>query len=389
MDNIDYLQDKLSHFELKYPNRPLYCSLRMIGASIASLFIKNSKKIKDKIIIVFDIKGELGDAIIASNFIYNLYIYLKDSNITFILYYPNKEVLASIFTGLPKQILLTNNKKQTFNTLKIELNRFPKVSLEIKTKNLRLNNLLESWHKFFIYNRKFFSLSSQIDTLANDYTEILEGKRINQADIGGILGLTEKFTYKIPIQNEEKTLKKLNLENSKFITIQRSVSASYNNSTNNKLWPKEYYQDLIYKLKELFPNYKFVQIGANNKNFNTNFTGIDKNLQGKTSLEEIKVILKHSSLHIDIEGGLVHLRHALNGGPSIVLFGPTSQNIYGYSENLNLRTNACRKPCEWITNDWMTHCPRKIDKNICMKSLTPDFVFNEIKNFIEQKNILI
>lgn len=40
--------------------------------------------------------------------------------------------------------------------------------------------------------------------------------------------------------------------------------------------------------------------------------------------EKLKVILKHAKLHIDSEGGLVHLRHAIKGGPSVVLFGPTS-----------------------------------------------------------------
>ena len=381
MNNLNYLQEKLTHFELKYNNRPIYCSFRMICSSIYSLFIKNSKKLKNKPVIVFDIKGGLGDAIIASNFIYNLYLYIKDPNIMLIVYYPNKEILQTIFSGLPKQILLTHSKKQANGNLYIELNRFPKVPYILEQKNKRLQKLLISWHKFFTHNHKFFDLLPKIDGLANDYSEILGAKRFNQADIGGILGLTERFNYKIPIQNEEETLKKFNLLNSKFITIQRSVPASYKTSINNKLWPAQYYQELIYKLKNLLSNYQIVQLGTVNKNFTSDFNCVDKNLEGKTSLEETKVLLKNSLLHIDYEGGLVHLRHALNAGPSVVLFGPTSPNTYGYSENLNLRTTACNKSCEWVTNDWMTRCPRRINKHICMKSLTPDFVFEEIKKF--------
>lgn len=90
-------------------------------------------------------------------------------------------------------------------------------------------------------------------------------------------------------------------------------------------------------------------------------------------------------MHIDTEGGLVHLRHALGGGPSVVLFGPTSPQVYGYKENLNLRSDKCSVPCEWVVDDWLTRCPRRTDKHLCMCSLSPEYVAEQINLFIKQQ----
>lgn len=389
MNKLNYLQKKLVHFQLKYPNSPLYCAFRMFLSSILALFInENIKFNKNNIIILFDVKGGLGDAIIASNFINCFYNYVKDPNIKIKIIYNSKEIIDTIFSGLPKDIVLHTNTIGIKTNLRIELNRFPKVPLKIKTKNPRLNNILNTWHNFFFYNHKLIDTQPNFDGLANDYAEILELKRINQADIGGILNLSEAFEYKIPIKNEAAILKNFTLSNIKYITIHLGRPIGIKALTNNKLWPEEYWQILIKNLKKQYPDYTLVLLGINKKRIFRIFEDIDIDLRNKTSLEDIKIILKNSLLHIDTEGGFIHLRHALKGGPSVVLFGPTNPKIYGYTENLNLRSKSCLKPCEWVTNDWMTRCPRRNNKNICMKSLTPDIVFYETKRFIDNKGIL-
>ena len=90
-------------------------------------------------------------------------------------------------------------------------------------------------------------------------------------------------------------------------------------------------------------------------------------------------------VNIDNEGGNVHLRHALNGGISAVIYGPTAPEFYGYSENINLRGNGCKYPCEWVINNWQANCARGFEsENLpCMNSLTPEIVFNNIKKVLE------
>ena len=105
---------------------------------------------------------------------------------------------------------------------------------------------------------------------------------------------------------------------------------------------------------------------------------IDINLIEKTSLPDLAGLLQNARLHIDCEGGLVHFRHALRGGKSIVIFGPTSPEFFGYSENINLRSSACPIPCEWLVKNWQDNCLRNSSKKSCMLNLHPEHVISEL-----------
>ena len=114
---------------------------------------------------------------------------------------------------------------------------------------------------------------------------------------------------------------------------------------------------------------------------------VDINLVGRTNLEELKVILKASKLHIDSEGGLVHMRKALNGGGSVVLFGPTSKEFFGYSSNINIKAEgACTSDCQWLSDKWDSLCIKTMsNNNVCMKAIEPNKVFEQIVK-IEKMN---
>ncbi|WAW00359.1 hypothetical protein NB636_02695 [Oxalobacter aliiformigenes] len=131
------------------------------------------------------------------------------------------------------------------------------------------------------------------------------------------------------------------------------------------------------KLKLSFPDIKIVQLGVSHERCES-MQNIDINLIEKTTLPDIAALLKNAWLHIDCEGGLVHLRHALKGGKSVVIFGPTSPSFFGYSENINIRSDLCKYPCEWLTENWQKKCIRKSNKHICMKSINADIVMNKI-----------
>ena len=324
--------------------------------------------------------------LIASNYIFSFYKYVSaEKPIKIKIQNPSMPLLQAFCKNLPGVVEIGTQLNSLKGNLQVELMRFPRI-LEGDRNALakyspRLKKLLEAWNNFYIHNRKFFDFMPQIDGLSNDYSAILGNKRINQADIGGLLNMPFEYQAILPTtQNFTSVLQKFQLH-SPFITIQRGQGMCDTKSTNNKLWPVTYYNQLIGLLRRQYPQCQFIQLGTNREGYNEDFADIDVNLRGKTNLEELKVILKHAALHIDCEGGLVHLRHALKGGPSVVLFGPTSPDVYGYKENLNLRSTACPHPCEWITNDWLSRCARRTNKHICMESLTPQFVFEEIKKW--------
>ena len=109
-------------------------------------------------------------------------------------------------------------------------------------------------------------------------------------------------------------------------------------------------------------------------------------LVGKTNLEQIKPILQHALVHIDGEGGMVHLRHALGGGRSVVLFGPTSSEFFGYSENKNLVGGGCAVWCEWALNKWQEGCLRgSYETPPCMASITPEMVMEAADSIIREE----
>jgi ADP-heptose:LPS heptosyltransferase len=138
--------------------------------------------------------------------------------------------------------------------------------------------------------------------------------------------------------------------------------------------------------KNCYPDYKVVLVGEEYEKTDE-ITSQDIDLSGQTNFEELKTLLFHSALHVDTEGGLVHLRHAIKGGKSVVLFGSTDEDFFGYSENINIRTKACPMSCEWMTINWAVDCINKKEPFVCMESITPEMVLKEIKNeWNEERN---
>lgn len=218
------------------------------------------------------------------------------------------------------------------------------------------------------------------DNLFSQYSLLFGKNRLEQANVHNILPITRHTKTYCDLDEESfGILEEYGLK-TPYITVGRSVDCKYNGH-HPKLWPLDYYEDLVNRLKKRFPYIKFVQLGAE---FGYgSIKGIDLNLVGRTSLNQAKILLKYALLHIDGEGGLVHLRHTLNG-VSAVFFGPTNPKIFGYENNLNFRSSVCLDSCEWVTRTWTAGCLRGAKKPLCMKQLTPDMVFTPIVSYLEK-----
>lgn len=202
-------------------------------------------------------------------------------------------------------------------------------------------------------------------------------------DVFDNLGITESFVSSVFIDiDEDEYLQSLGLNDSLYITLNTGENATYIGKGNTRTWPYSNWRRLTQMLKEQYPDIKTVQIGTKTSEFDDISAGI--NLAGTTNLEQAKALLKNALLHIDYEGGLVHMRHILRGGTSLVLFGSTSIEQHEYSENINLRTNVC-PACEWTASDWGFHCPRGFAEPLCMTSITPKMVMNKVANYLESR----
>lgn len=97
--------------------------------------------------------------------------------------------------------------------------------------------------------------------------------------------------------------------------------------------------------------------------------GVDVDFRGKLNFREAAYVIKFAAVHIDTEGGLVHAARAMFT-PSVVAFGPTPVDFFGYAANFNIAPRLCGG-CWWTTDDWSRRCPRELADPECMDSQKP------------------
>jgi hypothetical protein len=166
-----------------------------------------------------------------------------------------------------------------------------------------------------------------------------------------------------------------------WITINTGFDANFviSQRVATKCYPADAWNEVVKLLKTNLPETKIVQIGGVNS---IPVKGVDENLSGKIPLPQSVGVLKKSSLHIDIEGGLVHVARSL-GIKSVVIFGPTSMDYFGYPNNVNLKSEYCGN-CWWTTERWMEICPRKHDTPRCLELLSPEKVADTVIKCLQE-----
>lgn len=342
--------------------------------------------------LAFLLNGGLGDYLISANYLYILrqkyFVSRKidlycDTGATY------AEHVFSSWEAVDRIEYLEKGAKPDLDSyaMAMKISRYPEILRADKEVLAKFCpdfiDYLLACEKFRIFNKRFFQPGLMADGQGACLSEIGGISRIQQPDIYHILGIGLEYRYPLAMRGTEDVLARFGLEGDGYITLHRGADARYAERS-VKLWPVEKYNSLLRKLRERFPALKIVQLGTEAECY----PGMDSasiDLRGRTSFEELKVLLGRSRLHIDNEGGLVHLRHALHGGTSIVLFGPTSEKFFGYPENRNLRGNGCVHWCEWATDNWQEHCPRGEAIPPCMASISASVVMKEVISCLEGK----
>ena len=287
----------------------------------------------------------------------------------------NKELL-SLYQMQPQvgNVYLKTSKKYD---VQIDLSRLPKVIFcdqrrLKKTGTEQIKEYIEKIEKFYWKNLLLY----KNDFLSKEYSFLFGQKRENQADIEDYLKMKkEKFLLKTG-EDETAVLKKYHLKKNKFIVMQTGSGYHFKEANDVRRWPLEYYRKLAEMLKQKYPDYQIIQAG---ESYQKSIKGTDQNLLGKTSVTEMLVLLKNAKLLIAQEGGYSICRHFVRGGPSVILFGPTNKNFFGFSENINISADVC-PGCEWITQTWYDGCFKTGEKEgVCMSSITPEHVFQSIQ----------
>lgn len=336
--------------------------------------------------------GGVGNVLIHCNFLKYFREYLGKERVELVVYgHPVKEVTDAIFMQQPfidryycyKDL---HEEDYKYYDLVIDIHSFPEI-LKINTGKIhalcpKLSFLLKQWDNFKRDDRylRFFTLRPLLNNNIYRYSILHNNNCLNVADIDNVLGVSTK-EYKISLfiaKDEKIILQSLGLKKYKYITLQRGVNPFSGTNESPKMWPVEYYNKLIKMLKEKYKNIKIVQLGESVDRCQL-LDNVDVNLVGKTDWDDLKILLKNALYHIDGECGMVHIRKALKGGPSVVLFGPTPKDFFGYEDNINICTNICSHCCAALNDNWQKRCLK--GNADCMSSITPELVINSISQY--------
>lgn len=321
------------------------------------------------------IRGGVGDTILSINFLYNLAEY-AEFPINFDTYTSIDEFTMRSLCY--EQSYISNNysikyslqKKYDFVADITHMAWFPQMnSRKIFQYSKRLFEFIKNSNEF--RQRNLMAFSDEGQRIGMDYANVVGAHRQSQMDMSGALYL-KKNEFCLRCEDAADAIRKKFGLFGPFITLHRE--SGNEGPSSFKLWPVEKYQALMGELRRLYPDASLVFLGANKDNDMSECL----DLRSETSFSELKVLVKEATLHIGGEGIIPHLRHFLRGGPSVVLFGPTSSRRYGYPENINIHGKECPEGCEWITQTWQSKCIKGYDYCRCMAGISVDMVMQEI-----------
>lgn len=334
--------------------------------------------------IAFHVIGGLGDHLLSAKFIRDLTHELGD--IPFDIYTKRPKLAEWIFAELPncKNVFHTSSAiKWVRRHYALYLDLIGFISIRSTNRKLllhpqyrpmlRLHKALRAQsHKL----HNFVEKHPDLDGYLGYYTVTKGFKRHTFLHhLANIPYRGERFS----VPTDEGARARFGLEGKRYITI----SNGYDDTTPTtpdtkvtKVYP--YHGQVAALLKQARPDLIIVQVGANTSE---PIASSDLNLINKTTLPEVASIIEHAALHIDNEGGLVHLAKAL-GTTSCVVFGPTLPAYFGYDGNINCAPNQCGG-CWWMEGTWMTQCIKGDANPTCMYTQDPQLIASRVLAFLD------
>lgn len=335
-------------------------------------------------------KGGLGDYIIGSKFLDHLLTYAP-CHID--IYCEHPDFSNAIFGWRPGvstfSCLNAVEHNAYWKTLKnYDICLIAEVFIEINHINEKRVEALcpKLMHDFLAHSASYWKIRPDIP----DYMYCLENY-IRRCEIRGIdrwTALRHGDIFRIPDHwagiylDQAAGEKALQLTGTKdYITVNRGADMTGLSSMQTKVWPQAYYESFVAMFKKAYPDLAVVQLGSKD---NAKIAGADRYILGE-DMEVTKWILKNSLLHVDCEGGLVHMATQLST-MCVVIFGPTPSAFYGYEQNSNLLPLKCGN-CMGASKNWNTECLKGYDEPECMYATKPERVMETVMQYLGQRKM--
>ena len=337
--------------------------------------------------ILFLTFGGIGEALIEANYIFHFRKRFSGDNIHIdVADVHEPSIRESIFGGLRSEGIRIFGIEheplfEGYDAI-VRIVRYP-VNLRSDAEKMastapELKDISGIWDAFLASHETMVEAHPKMDCIGISECIAKGQKRFQQPDLEGLLGI-EDLDCPIP-QPNTGILGKYGLKDYEYITLNRDTG--FNSRISTKLWPEESYNELTALIREHYPDVRIVAIGAPPTHGDI-LSGMDVDLRGKTTFEEMLELVQKSKLHISGEGLSVHIRHILSRKPSIVIFGSTSSEFYGYDENINIARPCSNGPCEWTNEDWSVKCCISEDVPPCLSSINVPEVFEHVRKTLE------
>lgn len=196
----------------------------------------------------------------------------------------------------------------------------------------------------------------------------------------GVADMGNMYSNILLSPNDSFVLDRYNLKDKRYITVNFGADKNMGGTAQTKVLPFETLAGFVQRFKSECPEILVVQTGLKDS---TKIPNVDC-YAFDCVLGETAFILKDSMCHIDSEGGLVHMSAQMST-TCVVSFGPTPEYYYGYKRNRNIVSTVCNN-CMATTPQWSRLCPRGMQTPECMKSITVDMIFEQVRDVITQQS---
>ncbi len=336
--------------------------------------------------VAFCLQGGLGDYLSAANYIWHLAKEILSPSCNIDIYCTSGTNYAhSVFDGSELvchvyDTMLDNIEFSDYD-LVVRLEPYPVI---IHRDDYFLSRLLPKAVDYVLECERFQILYGQIlcgnqfsVNRATVFQEIHECNWLKSPDVNGFLRISDEYQYPLSVLNS--TTPGMLDDCDPWVTL-----CSLSNG-NVRDWPKENWDFLREWLFKKYADRQIVDIvGKEDSEYVVDFIQSGNIIRSRLNLNELSIILQGSKLTVGTDSPLIHLRYALHGGPSIVLFGATSDRVRGCPGNLNLRGAGCKHWCEGVADNWEQRCLREQEGPPCMASITPEWVIEKVESFCKE-----
>ena len=323
--------------------------------------------------LAFIITGGVGDYIVIARFIRDLAAQIGD--LQFDVFSPNPKLAAWTFAK-------TTGFRSAYYDLMFEyvlaeydvgmrVNQFAIVYAEkIRWKSVRDNHaLIQIINRLVSFRPKIEAFVDRHPLLDNFLARTAVFGNATRRDF---LQLTSGVPYggdRLTVPQNAGVLSRLGLRAGHYVTVHNGFDTGFviTGQRATKCYP--YFGAVVAELKQTFPDVQFVQVGTITSE---PIAECDLILLDKTTLDDVVGLLAQAAMHLDNEGGLVHLA-ACVGTRSTVVFGPTPSDYFGYPNNVNIDPPVCGN-CWWMTRTWMDRCAKGYSTPRCMTEQDPSVV---------------